>query len=463
MVSIKHMIEYTAFVIHNDVPENQLMKIFKDKNIDINQQYMDLVLTLQDDYRKISEIYKHNSAKINQFMQATKESAVANKVEKFIGFPPVFADFYANFVKAINFDKQDFKYIEGPISFMYLKGDPGDGIIRKILLLGDYHLPGIRCTSTETISVANFCRYVAARTSTIIDVFIESFFEDPLVGYKIPEEEKEGKYLANLQFEFRHCLRSDKSLCDEPLRVHYIDPRYIIKNQDVFSLFLIEQFVEGVLHPTNIFNRGIWDQVRWPEGQEIERMARVTIEDARLGDNKLLSIDPSIRQNFKDMVLAPIIQRINAFYRDASNRDLFEQIRFIRQQALTTRQPIDDDTPMEDFKLRLIMLKASLLDAYFVYRLLKRATKRRPQLPKVALKQGEPTTHVIGYTGAFHTFGIRDMLYRLGFEILAKEDNNNIELAGKSEEKRLQKDIDQCLPYNSIRKSVDDFCKKEFD
>lgn len=383
----------------------------------------------------------------------------------------ILINFYSNFLKAVdtNFSSSEVKEnkleepvnIEGPVNFIYLKGDPGDGVQRKVLLLGDIHSPEIAYPPNSSINIANFCRYVSQRTPQIIDIFIESFYEGPQPSFSLPQEEEQGKYLSNLIFTFRNCLRRNKSLCDEPMRIHYIDTRYLIKGIELFSLFLIESFLRNVLDPVNIFETGLWDLIIWPYDNEIENIARLTIEDARLTDIKLLSIDSSIRQKFKDIIITPIIQKITAFYRDTSHRDLFEQAKQIRQKAIETKTEISiqEYVIVSELKTRIIILKSDLLDAYFVYRLLKRATNRKAELPKIALKPGEPTTHVIGYMGAAHTFGIRDMLYKLGFNILGKEDASNIEITDKN--KQLRENVVQCLSYDSIRKSVDDFCTEK--
>lgn len=359
------------------------------------------------------------------------------------------------------------KYIEGPVNFIYVSGDPGDGVTRKILLLGDFHNPAIACPPAshvgENISVANFCRYVANRmTPRVIDIFIEWFYDSTGPRFFLPEEEKKGKYLDNLRFTFRKCLKKDKSLCNEPMRIHYSDPRLLMKSKELYSFHIIDAFLTSVLDPRDIFEGGIWDQVRWPQEKEIEHIAKLTLEDARLTDAKFQSLDSSIRQKFKDVVIAPILQKIISFYRNTSNRDLLKQIKAIKANVIKTKVPLTMDqlVLINGFKFDIVFVKAPLLDAYFVYRLLKRATTaHEPALPKLALQPGEPTTHVIGYLGAMHTFGVRDILYRLGFEISKQEDKNRLEIAIKT--KVPSRNIVQCLAYSSIKKSVDNFCAEE--
>lgn len=94
------MIEYTAYVIENSVPQNQLRRIFKDKNIDIDTHYIDEILKLQKLYAKVQDVYK-NPNKVKQFMQMLKHS-VQQKNEKVSVPNEVLRHFYSTFFDLIN-------------------------------------------------------------------------------------------------------------------------------------------------------------------------------------------------------------------------------------------------------------------------------------------------------------------------------------------------------------------------
>lgn len=73
------------------------------------------------------------------------------------------------------------EFIEGPVNFIYLKGDPGDGVKSKVLLLSDLHFSIKPCEVNTAMSAANFCQYVAERSAPqVIDLFIESFHHGSL-------------------------------------------------------------------------------------------------------------------------------------------------------------------------------------------------------------------------------------------------------------------------------------------
>jgi hypothetical protein len=358
------------------------------------------------------------------------------------------------------------EYLEGPVSFIYMKGDPGDGVLRKVLLLGDLHDPQIPCTSTSIISAANFFRYMAKRMSSysdtkIIDIFIESLYDSGAFTPTHPEQEEKGQYLQNLRHIFRHCLVRNKSLCTEPMRIHYVDTRFIMNKHNSFSLHSLDAFLELILDRFSMSGSSFSESVRWPKKEEIEFISRTTISDARLTDAKLYSLHEDIRQKFKDVVITPLLQRIISFYRNTTNKEEFAQIQQIRIKVEQTKTKLtaQESVVVWKFKMRIILLMAGLVDAYFVYRLLKRATTRKAALPKLALPVGEATTQVIGYLGVAHTFGVRDILDRMGFEIISKEDKYNLEPVIKTGE--IADNIVQCLSLELLRKSIDDFCKLE--
>jgi hypothetical protein len=351
------------------------------------------------------------------------------------------------------------KNIQGPVNFIYLKGDSGDDVERKVLLLGDLHIPEISCPSEEgNVSLIEFFRIVAkSMPSKIIDLFVESFYdtEDNIYESSENREEKEGHYLGNLRLVLSPCLKRDKSQCSEPMRVHYIDPRGIFPNakENPSSLIVMERLFRRLLPPPNLHTK-LYSLVRWPEDSEIKDIAIKTLKDARLSNDKIQSIDSKIRQKFIDVVISPLMQKIILFYEDMSNYNTFTRI---MRTAYNVRFfgasfSEDENKTIKDFYYKIFDIRTTILDAYFVYRLFKRATSRKSDRPRLALTPGQAITHVIGYTGVAHVCRIRNILLEMGLSILDEGDYNNMK-----ERTRFDNNVVQCLPYSLIKNSIDDF------
>jgi hypothetical protein len=357
------------------------------------------------------------------------------------------------------------QFIEGPVNFIYLVGDPGDGVERKLLLLGDYHQPKIKCEPeiNKTISVADFCRYIANRmVPKIIDIFIESPFKVRDGDSQNPSKEGEGHYLINLRHTFRDCLNYDKSQCTELMRIHYIDPRLSVTTEfEPLSQKLLVIFVFQLMDPKfYLSKRSVksLDKIKWPEEKDIKHTTELVLKEARLTDDKLNSLHPSIRKKFKVFIIRPFLSALSIFYRSKNIRNLFYESKQIAARIIETKTPItpEEHRIVTQLELALFKIQIYILDVYFIYRLLKRATQYRPDQRGIALKVGEPITHIIGYTGAGHTIRIRDMLLNMGFMVINQEDRGGAEILAKV--KQYDGPINQCLPYNLIRDSVNNFC-----
>ena len=363
------------------------------------------------------------------------------------------------------------KYIQGPVNFIYLEGDAGDGIVRKVLLLGDVHEPHTPCSANKGIglqsgeaSIANFCRYIAHRIAPkIIDVFIEEYYDLDNTRSKLYSDRYlvEGDYLNNLCVDFKDCLLTDKSKCKEPLRVHYVDVRFIDQKEQLSSLFLMYNLLL-LTRRSFAYSKEDCDKAEWPDSEDVEDVAKANLLSGKLTSKKIKSIDSSIKQKFKDIIITPVLERIISFYRSKTNKESFKLIKKIRTNTIFTKKSsitTKDFQIVQEFENRLNHVRSFIVDAYFVYRLLKRATARKPDRHKVALKVGEPTTRVIGYEGSSHVFQTSDMLVKLGFKIIAQEDKNGMEKEVRQQ--IMATKIVQCLPYKAIKDSIDRFCTNE--
>ena len=97
MATIRNTIEYLAYIIENDVPEDQYFDLLKEKGIIVNEPSLHLIFTLRNDYKKILKIYNNNP---QQFMKALKASVLFNTEQNFINFPykEFLKNFYDNFL-----------------------------------------------------------------------------------------------------------------------------------------------------------------------------------------------------------------------------------------------------------------------------------------------------------------------------------------------------------------------------
>lgn len=135
------------------------------------------------------------------------------------------------------------------------------------------------------------------------------------------------------------------------------------------------------------------------------------------------------------------------FLRNKENKDTFNMIHNIRLQAIKgKRQLIQKEINyVKNFEIKIIKLMASLLDIYFVYRLFKRATNRKPDLPKIALMEGESTTHLIGYLGLAHIKRIAEILEIMNFSIINQHTNELVKVNINGEDIG---EYGECLHYS---------------
>lgn len=345
--------------------------------------------------------------------------------------------------------------VEGPTNFVYLAGDPGDGINRKILLLGDLHIYDTKCKDNST-SMIDFLRYIAFRlNSSILDLFLEFRFvtnSEELFGQEI----QEGKYIYNLIYELKDCLTKHKEDCKEPMRIHYVDTRYVNSSMSSFSAIYI--FLKNIVIQSTFEEIEEWSAAEWPE--DVEKAISISFDQARLSENKLKNISSKIREKFKQNVLQFISVKLSSFYKDRSNMRMFYKIKEIVQQSLKDKKRLSRDQYIYilHFYEKFIKMQSHFMDAYFVYRLLKKATDQKPDRPSLALHPGQNIKHVVGYMGNIHTFQVRDLLLSMGFNLLDCSDNNELE-AQFNKNGRVPDKVEQCLEYSIIKETINDFCK----
>jgi hypothetical protein len=347
--------------------------------------------------------------------------------------------------------------IEGPVNFIYLVGNAGDNIIRKVLLLGDIHNPETSCESRSTMQVADFLRYVAKQLKpTILDLFIESEFSTSTQEVELPFEEIKGRYLRNLKYELRDCLTRDKSYCDEAMRIHYIDTRRA--NRDIHSFGGIYTLLENILHKRNFDTVEEWGSIKWPKRKDIEKTVKYTFDTVRLSNTKLSTLHPAVKDKFMRIIYTPIFNNLAAFYSNESNKKTFKTIKNILQRISqhTTSLSRDEYNFIQDFTTDCIEVYSYVMDMYFVSRLLKRTTIRQGERIEVALHPEEAITRIIGYVGFFHSLQIRDMLINMDFQLVSSFDNGIEKI--KKRTGRLPEEIKQCIPYTLISNTIDDFC-----
>lgn len=359
---------------------------------------------------------------------------------------------------------KEHRYIEGPVNFIYLVGDPGDNVTRKILLLGDYHERQSRCKANRTMSLIRFFRYVAERVPVTPDLFVESPFhandedKNPVIPSSL-----EGHYLSRLLFELRDCLIKNKSYCREPMRVHYVDTRLLREDRSAIAgiyWYLLQILDENYESLKNIHEFGFVP--KWPRDvQEMNMMALRSLAEGRLTQQKLDTLDLRIRNKFRDIVLDPAIMELTNFYRH--NNENFQQIKIIAARLIRTNTPLTttEKNIVTRFHIKIVNTHSAVMDAYFVCRALKRATRHAAERYDT-LKVGQAMTHIMGYTGAAHAFGIKDILLKMGFEVKNYADINGL---GALRQMGLgppeSKILNQCLPYSFISNTVDDFCGNE--
>lgn len=350
------------------------------------------------------------------------------------------------------------QYVEGPTNFIYLAGNPGDGINRKILLLGDLHRYDTKCKNNST-KIVDFLRYIASRLNFItLDVFLESKFKEAVLNSEelFPIKIEEGKYIHNLIYELRDCLSRHKEDCKEAMRIHYVDIRYLNSTMSSFSAIYI--FLKHLINETNFEEIEKWNVVEWPE--DIEKAIAISFDEARLSEEKLKNISSKIRDKFKQNVLQPIASKLSIFYKDRVNRGVFGKIKEIASHLVKTKKPLNTDaySYIMQFCIKFIKIQSHFMDAYLVYRLLKRATNRKPDRLEVALKPAEGIQHVVTYTGNIHTFQVRDLLLSMGFDLLDYSDIGGLE-AEFARNGRAPDQVKQCLEYSTIKETIDDFCR----
>lgn len=125
--------------------------------------------------------------------------------------------------------------IIGPVTYVYLEGDPGDGISRKILLLGDSYTKNSCTTGEENFTLAEFFRFMSVKTTKLLDLFIEEDFGGGM---------HEGISLAGIADSYLQDIKQEfvpKNACTEPMRIHYADVRTILDGS--YSLIIIYYFL----------------------------------------------------------------------------------------------------------------------------------------------------------------------------------------------------------------------------
>ena len=86
------IVEYIAYLVDKDIDKEQLIVLFKDKNIDIDCVFFDKYILLRKLYNQILPMYNQ---RMSRFMSAVKKSVVRNRVENF-PYSKIIGSFYYN-------------------------------------------------------------------------------------------------------------------------------------------------------------------------------------------------------------------------------------------------------------------------------------------------------------------------------------------------------------------------------
>jgi hypothetical protein len=325
--------------------------------------------------------------------------------------------------------KLDFKIIAGPVNFLYLNGNVGDDIERKVLLLGDYFQS--KCTGESTIEVADFYHYIASRVSPL-DVIIP-----------VPHQKETSYHLQKLYDSFEHCLSKK---CINTIKVHYIDVNKIAP--DLLSFNAIGLLLDHVKQ-SNTPSFTEWDIIKWPAVSERKEAANISLADAGISQERMSKVASEIESKIMDKVVRPLYLRLIEFYNTRNNEDEFNQIRDIASHVDTSRTK-KELAVITSFENKFSSLQAYFMDVYFVLRI---------------LRQNKPMTHILSYMDWSHLFRIRNILLEIGFSVEGEGDRNNLENRSVSGKVKpifsTSKPISQCLNYDSIKYTVDAFCSEE--
>lgn len=167
-MSVKEMVEYTAYIIEKQVPKDIFIKLFKDKNIHINIDYIDTVLKLQKLYISITKIY-NNTSVLTQFITALKNSVRQKKSESFSHFPQgdVFTHFYSLFYQII--------YPSGKVRHRVIKAALGS-FDSNIVIKYDYHFNGTLIAEYKFPHTTGWSDYQYIGNIIIVKDFVLSQF-----------------------------------------------------------------------------------------------------------------------------------------------------------------------------------------------------------------------------------------------------------------------------------------------
>jgi hypothetical protein len=332
------------------------------------------------------------------------------------------------------------KNIQGPTYITYLKGDIGDGVMRKFLLLGDVHKKTNTSCVGDSMTLANFFRFLGESSNNTIDLFVESEYYSPSTSHtsfdKFPDT-----FLTDLQKDFVSCLSGTKNNCHEPMRIHYSDTRSIGTSDISFTTYMRFFIMRDIV------------KIRWPDTTEIESAIQISLDSARLGKNKLLSLPTNVREKFENIVLQRVRIALFEFYHNSENRKLFQLFEKVMDGYLTDSRSEDEKVSefihiQSQFQMPLILASQFLLDAYFLYRVLKRTSQRISERPQYALRHGETMTKITGYFGSKHVWNIRDILIEFGLKMEFEYGTANFSQIDTEK---------QCIPFQKIYKSVEDF------
>lgn len=328
--------------------------------------------------------------------------------------------------------------IEGPVSYEYLVGDAGDGIMRKILLFGDVHVRDERCPSNKNnMSLISFFRWVAWRCEPrILDFFLEAsggFNPDYLSDRYFDD------YLSDLIRQIEDCLKIDKSLCQESMRIHYVDNRSIIGFSHDLTFRL--EFIGMLIRNSTQAKEALKQQVYWdPFSGDITEYIDMMLDRYRLNERRLRKLHPILRDKVEQVIIYPLKAKLYQIYTNISNANAFNHIIHQSNLVLESDTMKFDTTTSELIHIlnrTLILGTAGLLDAYTVIRMLGRI----PDSSSEGLG-------MILYAGRNHVIEIRDIMVTLGFELKSNSDLYRDSM-GK---------LNQCMPYHIIRDTINDFC-----
>jgi stalled ribosome alternative rescue factor ArfA len=307
--------------------------------------------------------------------------------------------------------------IIGPVQYTYLTGNV-NGKLQNILLFAD--APGR--TLTKGTPLADFFRFLALKKSMMLDLLLESPFQDNLYNAPILErvvdydtkEDFPNTYLGDLIRAFETSLLKNKKFSVEAMRVHYTDLR--VRNVDLVDTFTVPLMMYlGHICKGKIEVVNVWDS-EWLQSEEYTEEYLANLDNYKLTPDKLKLLGKDILAKFIIAVIAPIALEFSNFYSEEAER--FEKMKnnvnlAVKNNSSLKKADINTATRMLN---KLKAIQNSLNSAYMTLRILKPVLNKEPK-PLGSLKDGETMSHVVAYLSQTQMLNFQATLQRIGFTV----------------------------------------------